>query len=281
MEKIKIITDSTCDLPKDIVEKFDIDVIPVYLNLNSKSYRDGLDINFDELNQLMLKTESFPTTSPISPDVFKDVYEKYLDRGYKIISIHISSKLSLIYQSASIAKNILDTNDIIIYDSSNVSAGLAMIVYKAAIMVKDGYYLDEICDNIEGGFSNIKSRVVVSSLVNLSRSGRITKTMGWLGNILKIRPVIEVSNGELVLVGGIKGNKRTINYLINFIEENDIDDSTDLYLVHSNGCSLINELKQYLDERGYRHFIIKSGCVVGTYIGKKGIGIFINKIERG
>lgn len=278
MEKIKIITDSTCDLPKDIIEKFDIDVIPVYLNLNSKSYRDGLDVTFEELNQLMLKTESFPTTSPISPDVFKDIYEKYLDRGYKVISIHISSKLSLIYQSASIAKNILDTNDVIIYDSSNVCAGLAMMVYKAASMVKDGYSLDEICDNIEGGFLNIRSRVVVSNLGNLSRSGRISKTMGWLGNILKIRSIIEVSNGELVLIGGIKGNKRIINYLIGFIEENDIDDSTDLYLIYSDGCVLIDELKKYLDERGYKYFIIKVGCVVGTYIGKKGIGIFINKI---
>lgn len=278
MEKIKIITDSTCDLPKDIIEKFDIDVIPVYLNLNSKSYRDGLDITFEELNQLMLKTENFPTTSPINPDVFKDIYEKYLDRGYKVISIHLSSKLSLIYQSASIAKNILDTNDIIIYDSSSVCAGLAMIVHKAASMVKDGYSLDEICDNIEGGFLNIKSRVIINSLGNISRSGRITKTMGWLGNILKIRPIIEVSNGELALIGGIKGNKRIINYLIGFIEENDIDDSTDLYLIYSDGCVLIDELEKYLNERGYKYFIIKVGCVVGTYIGEKGIGIFINKI---
>lgn len=281
MEKIKIITDSTCDLPKDIIEKFDIDVIPVYLNINSQSYRDGLDITFEELNEIILKTDSFPTISSINPDIFKDIYESYLDKGYKIISIHVSSKLSLTYQSASIAKNILDTNDVIIYDSANVCAGLGMIVQKAASMVKDGYSLNQICDNIESSFLNIKSRIIINNLEALSRSGKITKTMGMLGNIFKIRPIVELSNGEVILVGGVRGSKKVINYLINFIEENDIDDNTEMCLIYLDDCNLFDDLKKYLRDRDYKYSTIKVGCVCGTYIGNKGIGIFINKIERG
>ena len=76
MDKIKIITDSTCDLPKNIVEEFGIEVIPLSVNINSKSYKDGVDITFNELNEFISKTEDFPTTSQVNPDVFKDVYEK-------------------------------------------------------------------------------------------------------------------------------------------------------------------------------------------------------------
>lgn len=277
MEKIKIITDSTCDLPRNIAEELGIEVVPLSVNINSKSYKDGVDITFNELNDFISKTEDFPTTSQVNPDVFKDVYEKYLDRGYKIISIHVSSKLSATYQSASIAKNILDTKNIIIYDSLSVCAGLGIIVQEAADMVKRGYSLDEICSNIENGIENVKCCVIINNLINLVRAGRISKTIGTIGIMLGIKPVISVINGELVLVDKVRGKSKLASYLLNFIEENEIDEDTKISLVYSKESIFLNDLRKYLDDRGYKYSVIHVGCVVGSYSGEKCIGIFIKK----
>lgn len=276
MEKIKIITDSTCDLPKDIVNELGIEVIPIYINLNSTSYRDGIDITLDELNDLISKTEKIPITSQINPDVFKETYEKYLNKGYKVISIHVSAKLSPTYQSASIAKNILDTEDVVVYDSLSASGGLSIIVRRAANMVKKGYKLSEICDKIEKASSNIKSRMILSDLENIAKFGKINKTLGVVGRFLRVRPIIEILNGELVLVEAIKGNKKIVNNLINFIEDSGAHEGSEIALTYSSNCDLQNDIIKYLDQRGYNYSVFNIGCVVGSYTGKKSIGVFIN-----
>lgn len=277
MEKIKIITDSTCDLPKDIVEEFDIEVIPLSVNINCNSYKDGVDITFDKLDRTIVETEDFPTTSPVNPDVFKEVYESYLNKGYKIISIHISNKLSATYQSACIARNILDTKDIFIYDSLNVGAGLGMLAYECADMVKSGCSVDEICSFLERSIPNIKSRVIIDSLYNLVRAGRIGRTVGLIGDFLRIKPVLSAIGGELILVDKFKKTKTILEYLIRFINDNDIDQETKIWIVYSKGSVLVNDVKGYLDSKGYKYFAVHVGCVVGAYTGNKCIGIFIRK----
>ncbi len=264
MEKIKIITDSTCDLPKDIIEEFDIEVIPLSVNISCNSYKDGVDITFDKLDKIITETEDFPTTSHINPDVFKEVYESYLNKGYKIISIHISNKLSATYQSASIAKNILDTKDIFIYDSLNVGGGLGMLVYECGVMVKSGCSVDEICSFLERSIPTIKSRVIIDSLYNLIRAGRIGRTVGMIGNFFGIKPVLSVIEGELILVDKFKKTKN-------------IDQETKIWIVYSKGSVLLNDIKSYLDSRGYKYFAVHVGCVVGAYSGNKCTGIFIRK----
>ncbi len=275
MDKIKIITDSTCDLPKDILNDLGVKVVYLSVNINSKSYEDGKNITFDELMEIVDKDEDFPTTSQVTPDVFKEVYEKYLDRGYKIISIHLSSKLSETYQSASIAKNILETKDIYIYDSLNAGLGLGLIVKEAAEMVRDGYSLEEVCKNIEKDISTIKSCIVIEDLVNLIRSGKIGKTLGVLARVLKIKPIIGLLSGEIILLGRVRGKKAILNYLIQFIEKNNIDKDSKIYIVYSKGSIILEDIKNYLNNRGYNFYVSHVGCVIGAYAGKGCTGVFI------
>ena len=275
MDKIKIITDSTCDLPKDILNDLGVEVVYLSVNINSKSYEDGKNITFDELMEIVDKDEDFPTTSQVTPDVFKEVYEKYLDRGYKIISIHLSSKLSETYQSASIAKNILETKDIYIYDSLNAGLGLGLIVKEAAEMVRDGYSLEEVCKNIEKDISTIKSCIVIEDLVNLIRSGKIGKTLGVLARVLKIKPIIGLLSGEIILLGRVRGKKAILNYLIQFIEKNNIDKDSKIYIVYSKGSIILEDIKNYLNNRGYNFYVSHVGCVIGAYAGKGCTGVFI------
>ncbi len=275
MDKIKIITDSTCDLPKDILNDLGVKVVYLSVNINSKSYEDGKNITFDELMEIVDKDEDFPTTSQVTPDVFKEVYEKYLDRGYKIISIHLSSKLSETYQSALIAKNILETKDIYIYDSLNAGLGLGLIVKEAAEMVRDGYSLEEVCKNIEKDISTIKSCIVIEDLVNLIRSGKIGKTLGVLARVLKIKPIIGLLSGEIILLGRVRGKKAILNYLIQFIEKNNIDKDSKIYIVYSKGSIILEDIKNYLNNRGYNFYVSHVGCVIGAYAGKGCTGVFI------
>lgn len=275
MDKIKVITDSTCDLPEDILKDLDIEVIPLSVNIGSRSYKDGEDITFDELMDMAVKNDDFPTTSQVTPDILKDIYEKYLDKGYKIISIHVSSKLSETYQSASIAKNILETKDIYIFDSLNVSLGLGLIVKDAAEMVRDGYSLEEICKNIEQYTSTIQSCIIINDLANLVRSGRISKTMGVLARLFKIKPIIGLLSGEIVLLGKLRGKKALLNHLIQFIEKNNIDKDSKIYIVYSKGSIILDDIKLYLNNRGYNFYVGHVGCVIGSYTSKGCTGIFI------
>lgn len=275
MDKIKIITDSTCDLSKDTIEKLDIEVIPLNVNIDSKSYVDGVDITFEELNKIILECEDFPTTSQPNPDVFKEVYEKYLTKGYKIISIHISSKSSFTCQSALIAKDILETQDIAIYDSLNLSGGLGMIVTEAAEMVKDGYEFEEICKNIECTIPKINSIAIVRDISNLLMSGRVNKMIGKISKIICMKPVIGIIDGEIVLLGGIIRKKKILEYLIKFLENGNLDENSKIYIMNSNCNELVELFKNYLDNKKYKYYIIDIGCVVGAYSGGKSIGVFV------
>ncbi len=275
MDKIKIITDSACDLSKDDIRELDIEVVPLLVNINYKSYRDNVDITPEELNKIILESENFPTTSQVNPDLFKEVYEKYLTKGYKIISIHLSSKFSNTCQSALIAKDILNTTDIVIYDSLSVCGGLAMLVRQAANMVKKGCSLKEICSKIESSIPKIKSCVVINDLSNLVAAGRINKTMSIFWKFLRVKPIIGIVGGEIVTLDSLIGVKNIPSYLIRFIEDNCVDSNSEIYLVCSKESILSQTIKNYIEKKGYKYYIIRIGCVVGAYSGGRCIGIFI------
>lgn len=275
VEKIKIITDSTCDLPKSVVEEMDIEIVPLLINVNYESYRDSVDITPDELNKIIEESEDFPITSQVNPDVFKEVYEKYLTKGYKIISIHISSKLSNTCQSAFIAKDILDTNDIRIFDSLSVCGGLGMLVMEVGNMVKKGMSLDDICSVIEKIIPKIRCCVVINDLRNLMIAGRVNRTLGIFLKFIGVKPVLSLVDGEIVILDKIMTKRNIFKYLCNFIEENVLTNNSKICLICNKEDSLIQTLKNYVDNKGYKYYIINIGCVISAYSGGSCIGLFI------
>ena len=144
MDKIKIITDSTCDLSKEIIEKYDIDVMPMLINFGEESYLDGVEIKVDSMMERIEREDTLPTTAQIVPTRFIEKYKVYLEEGYKVISIHISSNMSGTYQSACLAKAELESDDIVVIDSRNVTVGLGLIVLKAARLIESGITLEDL-----------------------------------------------------------------------------------------------------------------------------------------
>lgn len=277
MDKIKIITDSTADLPSDIVEKYGIDVLPLLVNIDGRSYRDGVDINLRELLDLMGQSEEFPTTSQVNPKTFADSYSKYLNEGYKIISIHISSRMSGVYQSACIAKEMLGSEDIHVIDSRNVTAGLGLLVLKACKLRDEEKTVQEIVEGVRSILPHVKSALIFDSLENLVRGGRLPKAAGKVGSMLGIKLIMEVGDGEIRLLDKVRGNKRAVKFVTGYIERLGIKGGETSVLLHVDSKETLPALRENLTSSGVEFFETEVGCVVGVHAGPGACGVFFVK----
>ncbi|WP_027631600.1 DegV family protein [Clostridium hydrogeniformans] len=274
MGKIKIITDSTCDLNLEIIRKYDIEVIPLIVNFGEESYLDGVDMNFHSLLHKINKDGSFPTTSQINPQRFFECYKKYLEEGYKIISLHLSSKMSGTYQSACIAKEMLESEDIEIIDTQNVTSGLGILVILASLLKEQGKNLDEIVDTVKSGKEHVKSMLSFNSLDHLVKGGRLSKTAGFLGNMLGIKLMLCVKDGEMAVVEKIRGNKKALKYTMDYLEEINVKPGTPVILLNASSEDMYDALKERLNEKNIEFVECEVGCVVGTHSGPNAAGIF-------
>lgn len=277
MNKIKIITDSTCDLSPEVVAKYDIEVIPLLVNFGEESYLDGTEMNFGGLLNKIEETGKFPTTAQVIPQRFYEIYKKYLDEGFKIISLHLSSKMSGTYQSACIAKNMLETEDIFIEDSMNVTTGLGSLVIYASRMAGKDMEVEEIIKEIKRAKPHVKSMLSFNSLDHLVKGGRLSKTAGFIGNMLGIKLMLCVKDGEMAVVDKVRGSKKALKNIIEYLDELDVKEGNPVILLNAQGED-IDILREKLKEKNVEVVECEVGCVVGTHSGPNACGIFF--IER-
>lgn len=247
MEKIKIITDSTADLSKEIYEKYDIDVLPLLINFGEDSYLDGVEINPDKVFERIEKENILPTTAQVTPNRFIEAYKKYLSEGYKIISIHMSSVMSGTYQSACIAKEMLETEDIVVIDSQNVTAALGMLVLKAAKLREKGYDILKMEQELNIIKEKIKVSIYFDSLEYLVRGGRISKTAGIVGSMLGIKLILEIKDGLMAVKDKIRGNKKSIKKIISDLESVTLDEDLPVILIDVDNVEIKEALKEYME----------------------------------
>lgn len=274
MNKIKIVTDSTADLPPEIVEKYDIKVLPLYVSFKEENYKDGIDINLHELLIKMEESDIFPGTAQVNPQRFAECYKKYIGEGYKIISIHISSKMSGTYQSACIAKDMLSTDDIIVIDSQNVTSGLGLLVLKAAKLKESGFDIKDIESEVKKTIPHVKSALAFDSLDNLVKGGRLSKTAGMIGNILGIKLILNVEDGEMAVMGKVRGSKKAIRTILKYLEEKGMKRGETCILLHVENKDMLGVLRENLIENNVDFIECKVGCVVGVHSGPRACGIF-------
>lgn len=278
MEKIKIITDSTADLPKEIYEKYDVEVLPLLINFGEESYLDGVEITTNEVFERIKKDNILPTTAQVTPNRFAQVYEKYLAEGYKIISIHISSVMSGTYQSACIAKDMIESQDIIVIDSQNVTAALGMLVLKAAKLREKGYNVAKIEEELNRIKYNIRLSVYFDSLEYLVRGGRISKTAGVVGNMLGIKLILEIKDGIMSIKEKIRGNKKSIKKIISDLENANLDSETPVLLIDVNNVEIKEALKEYMKNNEVNYIECPVGSTVCIHSGPGCCGLaFLTK----
>lgn len=274
MEKIKIITDSTLDLPADLVREKGIEVLPLLINFGEESYLDGVEINTHDMLERIEKENILPTTAQVTPSRFEETFKKYLDEGYKIVTLTLSSEMSGTYQSACIAKNMLESDDIVVIDSRNVTSGLGVLVLKACEFRDNGDNIFEIEEKIKNLIPKVKSSLSFESLENLVRGGRLSKTAGTIGSVLGLRLILEVKDGQMDVKDKVRGSKKALKKVISDFENGNVDFDSPIVIDEILNEEIYEGLKKYFEEKNieYIHGIV--GCTVGIHSGTKACGVF-------
>ncbi|MCT4586172.1 MAG: DegV family protein [Peptostreptococcaceae bacterium] len=211
--KIKLIGDSLCDLPKDIKEKYNIEIIPLTIIFDNKEYKDGVDLTNDEFYKKLKESKILPKTSQITPAEFNLVFEKYLNEYDKIIYISGSSDVTGTYRSAMASKEVLNTDKIEVFDSKQLSFGYGFVLFEIAKFMEDKTMeqirgkINELIDKVECIFS-------VETLEYLKKGGRLSSTKAAIGTILNIKPILKIENGKVKQVDQARGSKKSIDKLI-------------------------------------------------------------------
>ena len=195
---IKIISDSTCDLSKELIEKYDIAILPLHIHLGEDEYQDGVTITPDEIYTWADANNTTPKTSAASMIEAIELFQPYIENGDEIISFSIASGMSANNNVMRLAAEDLEAEDKIhVIDSANLSTGIGLLVIEAAIMAKEGKTADEIVARIEELKTRVSASFVVDTLTYLHRGGRCSSVAALAGGALKIHPKIVVENGKM------------------------------------------------------------------------------------
>lgn len=274
MEKIRIVTDSCLDIPEDLIIKNNIEVLPVLINFEEKSYRDREEINLKEMQDKIENEGIFPTTSQITPARFEEYFRKSLAEGYKVIAILMSSNMSGTYNSACIAKDMISSEDIILIDTQVITSAQGFFVLKACELRDKGLKAEDIKEEILNMIPNMKASLCFESLENLVRGGRISKTAGALGSVLGLRVIIGFEDGMMVAKDKLRGNKKALKKIISDYESNNPNKEEPVILIEIESPEMKIELKKYLDENNIKYIETTPGCAVGIHSGTRVSGLF-------
>ncbi|MDF2546297.1 MAG: hypothetical protein K0R93_1195 [Anaerosolibacter sp.] len=274
---IRIVADSVSDIPQNLIDDLEIEVLPLTVNFEHKSYRDGVDLSAEEFFKLLGESPKLPTTSQVTPGEFLKVFEEITSRGDEVIAILMSSELSGTYNSAITAKNMLGNTAIDVIDSQGVTLGYGLLVIEGARMAKNGYTRKEIIDRITYMQEKIEYKFVVDTLENLYKGGRLNAAEAFMGKLLNIKPILTMKEGKLVPEEKVRGRKKAIKWLLDWIKSHQIDLSNQTIGVnHSNdeayALELINAIHENFDVKEV--ILSKTGCVVGTHAGPGAVAIY-------
>lgn len=288
---VKILTDSACDLPEDVIKEYDIDVMPIIVMDDDTEYLDNVTIKPKTLYDNMRKGKVYKT-SQIPVNTFQDKFEEIAKEGRSTIYIAFSSGLSATYQSAVLTRDNLKEEypdlDITIVDSKAASLGHGLLVHKAAKMAKEGKSKEEILNMLSFYIDSIEHIFTVDDIEYLFRGGRVTRTQAFLGGLLNIKPILEVTkDGKLRPLEKIRGKGKVLKRMLELMEQRSKGADLSLQTIGiSHGDNLDNalKLKNMIEEKyGCKDFIINHiGCAIGAHSGPGTIALFfLNKDYEG
>jgi DegV family protein with EDD domain len=276
--KIQVITDSTSDMPEGLANELGIRVVPIYLRFGDKTYRDGVDITRDEFYSMLSSSPVHPATSQPNPEDFTSVYKEHCDNAEGIVSIHISSKISGTYNSATMAKNTLKSQcPIEIIDSKFNSAGLGLVVEAAARAAKNGAKLADVVNEANKAVREVRMYGMFETMKYLARSGRVNKTIAAASRVLNVMPLLTFHDGEIVRAGLVRVISKGMDKIYDFVKNN--LPIKELTIVHSQVMDKANQLKGRLSEfiQEEKIAIAELGAGLGVHGGP---GVLLATIRR-
>ena len=276
---IRIFSDSTCDLSKDLLERYHIGILPLHVNLGEDSFLDGKTITPEEIYQWSDANNETPKTAAPSIGEALDVFEPIVKNGDEIIAFAISDSMSATRRVMQLAADELEAEEKIhVIDSMNLSTGVGLQVLAAAMMAEEGKNADEIVAAIADITPRVRASFVVDTLTFLHRGGRCSSVAALAGGMLRLHPRIAVTDGKMDAGKKYRGkiNKVIMEYVEDMKEELLAAEKGCVFITHS-GCDaeVVNQVRTYLEELDYFEEIIetRAGSVVSSHCGPGTLGV--------
>lgn len=277
---IRILVDSSADYTAQELKERNMELVPISITLDGKSYRDGIDITKNELYEMLTKTDDFPKTSQPSPQDFLDVFEDVKEKGDSVIFLSLSSGLSGTFQSATLAKSMAEYDEIYLVDTLSATHAIRLLAEHALKLRDEGKDAATIAAELE----DLKSRIVILAAVDtlefLYKGGRLNKATAAVGELANLKPIVTVNaEGKVSVVAKCLGRNKALASLTKMISEKEIDTNFPVYSLYAYGEENTEKLEEKLVAAGIsiseRQQI---GATIGSHVGPGAYGaIFIVK----
>ncbi|SHH95610.1 DegV family protein [Sporanaerobacter acetigenes] len=280
---VKILSDSACDLPDEILEEYNIDILPILVSKDDEEYLDKVTIDpkkmYDDMrNGVVYKTSQIP------PYMFEEKFEEIAKSGESTIYICFSSGLSGTYNTSLIVRDSIKERysnlDLDIVDSRSASVGFGLLVYKAAKMAKEGKSKEEILKMLDFYVAHIEHIFTVDNLEYLFRGGRVSRAQAFVGGLLNIKPILDIpEDGTLRPAEKVRGRNKVLNRMLEIMEERggnaDLKNQT-IGINHGDDLEGALKLKEMIEEKyGCTDFVINIiGCAIGAHSGPGTLSVF-------
>lgn len=274
---MKIVSDSTADLPESMVEEYKVDIVPLRVHFGEEIFLDWVDMKPDIFYEKLGESHILPRTSQPSPADFVKKY-KEIGEGETIISIHISSNLSGTYQSAMMAKDMLPELDIHVFDTKLASLAHGAVVIEAARAAREGKGKEEVLNLVKEMIKKVRVYFMVNTLEYLQKNGRIGRAQAMLGTLLKVKPILTLEDGIVTPKEKARGKARALDRLVKIcLEEYGPDQPVKIALLHGNVLEEALKLQDKIE--GVFNFeeaiISELGAVIGSHTGPGVVGMVI------
>ena len=278
MKKIRIVADSTCDLSVELIEKYDIPVIPLSIIMEDKSYYDGVEVTPDEIFAWANANKTTPKTSAVNIAYSKEILKPFMDNGEDIIFFGISTKMSGTCSAINMIAMQEEYDRLFVVDSANLSTGIGLQIIRAVELAEKGLTAEEIIADIESNKANVRASFVIDTLTFLARGGRCTALTAMMANTLRLHPMIVVRDGAMGVTKKFTGKMDVAlnKYFESLKPELAKADPSRVFITHS-GCNEKTILAIYdkLSELGYFNEILitRAGGVISSHCGPNTLGI--------
>jgi len=286
---IALVTDSTCDLPAEIIEKYSIEIVPLTVHFADDTYYDKIDLENEDFFAMMESADELPTTSQPSVGLFIDKYEKLAEKYDQVISIHLSSALSGTCESARLAAAQVEEIEVEIINSKSTTSGLGFMVLLAAKMLKKGKKIEEIKETLLQEREKLTIFFTVNELTYLEKGGRIGKAQAFLGSIFNFNPILELSaaTGEITPKEKIRGYKKTNQKMVDLaLEAAAGSDQVNFAYIYGRNSDNYKQLKNLLgtelqSQNNFEYLLLENriGTVLSSHTGPLVYGIVIYRGE--
>lgn len=280
---IKVVTDSTSDLPADVAESLGIEVVPLNIHFGSDVYKDRVNLMPDAFYDKLINGDVLPTTSQPSVGEFIDVYERLGSDADGIVSVHISEKLSGTMNSARLASQQANADcPIEVVDTFQVSMGVGICAMEAAEVANSGGDMNQVILAARNAVTRSQCFFMLETLEFLQKGGRIGKAQALIGNLLKIRPMLMLQEGEVHPLGRERTRRKGIAKLVDTVEE--LAPISGLAVMYSTGPDEAQTLAQNVSKfmiEGREPMMLQIGPVIGTYAGPDTLGIALISAKSG